>query len=162
LRFQQRRFLQQREQVSRFDRKHALDDVHFIGGEPEPAQRPREIHQQARIRAVARDRAFQQLTRRDSVTTAQLVQGGLIENRRMLGIDGFDAQEQRIGARAVAACECAFSLRDQRADLAGCLRNAQSNLLLSTCRQSSKRVPHDRQCNRAHCPFVRRRSCMQS
>lgn len=126
LRFQQRRFLQQREQMSRLDR------------------------------------AFQQLTRRDSVATAQLVQGGLVEDRRMLGIDGFDAQEQRIGARASplasarSACEISSLTSPAACETLkriSCSRPAGS--------LASVRGMIDNAAG-LHRPFVRRRSCMQS
>ena len=45
LRFQQRRLLQQREQVTRLHGEHALDRAHLFVGEAELAQRSGQIHQ---------------------------------------------------------------------------------------------------------------------
>ncbi len=56
------------------------------------------------------------------VAAAKLVQGGLVEDGRMLRIDGLDAHEQRVRTRAITACECALCLRNQLADLACRLR----------------------------------------
>ncbi len=118
LRFQQRRLLQQGEQVARLHGEHALDDAHLFFGEAELAQRSSQIHQQPRVRAIARHRALQQFPRTVHVAAAKLAQGGLVEDGRMLGIDGFDAQEQRVRTRAISACQRALCLRNQLADLA--------------------------------------------